>query len=252
MTGGPARDIDPPEGVAPPEPPWELWLGHDLEQYFGFFTEIHYVASGEFPDEVLDQLATVRRWTVHQLRQLRLPDVLVDAVDDAMADVRPLTAPSVITDHERWRRRRAVGQTFELLTQLTRAHVPPLHRRYYDFGVMLRQITTRAVMIRTAPGLPDWVGEHWPGLAGRYRDELRRECGTLVSFVRDKGPERARPRAPRPGRRLRRPGRSPGVLARRGRRARRPFPGADPGRLPQGGPVRLGERRPPQHPPMTP
>ncbi|WP_158581571.1 hypothetical protein [Actinomadura spongiicola] len=188
MSEANVRDIDPPEDGTDAEPPWELWLGHDLEQYFSFFTEIHYVALGGFPDGTLDDLATIRRWVVHQLRELRLPDVLVNAVDDAVADVRPLTDPSVITDRERWRKRRAVGATFEVLLQLTRAHVPPRHRRYYDFGVMLRQINTRVTLIRTAPALPSWVEEGWPNLAERYRDELRRECATLASWVRDKGP----------------------------------------------------------------
>lgn len=185
------RDIDPPSGGPEAEPPWELWLGHDLELYYLLFTEIHHVALGGLPDEALDGLATVRRWVVHQLRELRLPDGLVDALDDAAADIRPLTDRSVITDRERWRKRRAVGATLEVLIQLTRAHVPPRHRRYYDFGVMLRRINTHITLIQTVPSLPSWVEKGWPRLAERYRDELRRECTTLVSWVRDKGPGNA-------------------------------------------------------------
>ncbi|MDX3841246.1 hypothetical protein [Streptomyces europaeiscabiei] len=186
-----SRDIDPPRFGTTTEPPWELWLGHDLEQFFSFFTEIHYAAMGGLSPDVLDQLNTVRRWTVYQLRQLQLPDVLADAADEAFADLQQLTDPSVITDKVKWRKRRAVARTCEVLMQLTRAHVPSHHRRYYDFGVMLRQINALAVMIRTASELPPWVEEGWPGLPARYRTELRRACATLVSFVHDRGPTNA-------------------------------------------------------------
>jgi hypothetical protein len=188
MIGPTDRDVHPPV-VASPEPPWELWLGYDLEQYYEFFAEIHFVAADAFPDEVIAQLDVVRDWMVFQLRQLRVPDLLIGAAEQAAVEVRRWTDVSVFADKALNRRRQSIRDTFELLMHLTCAHVSADRRRYYDFGVMIRRVSACVVMDRQVPDLPSWAHEGWPGLAGTYRRELRRSCATLVSFVRDDGPD---------------------------------------------------------------
>jgi len=185
MTELSRRDIDPPEASGQPELSWELWLGYDLEQYYEYFTEVHFLVIDAFPDKVMDELTVMRRWMAFQLRELRIPELLIDAADNAAADIRRWTDISVIADGALKRRRNAIRDTFELLLQLTRAHVRRNRRRYFDFGVMLRRVNACTIMHLTTPTLPRAAHRAWPGLDEEYRAELWRSCSTLVSFVRE-------------------------------------------------------------------
>lgn len=188
MTGRPHRDFEPPEGdPAAATVPWELWLGSDLEQCYQYFAELHWVFV-DIPDELIEQLTELRRWMLLTLRRLHVPELLVDAADQAVADVRLWTRVEVFTDATLNRRRRAIRDTFELLLQLTRCHMTPGRRRYFDFGVMLYRVNGCAIMERIAPGLPPEVHQAWPGLQETYRRELWNCCATLVSFVREEEP----------------------------------------------------------------
>jgi hypothetical protein len=189
MTQDPRRDIEPPEAAGSGGARWELLLGHNLEQGYELFAELHFVFSGVLSDEVIERLDGTRRWMSARLARLGVPSMIVEAADHALANVRRWTQPSVFTDPDLNRTRRAIRDTFELLMQLTRAHLEPSRRRYYDFGVMLRRINALTVMDRDTPALPPDVHLRWPGLTERYRAELWRTCAELASFVRDEGPD---------------------------------------------------------------
>jgi hypothetical protein len=187
MTENADRDINPPSQPARADPPWELLLGNDLEQCYSYFAELHFVFLGGLPDRLIDELTVLRRWMGDRLRELGVPGLLVDAADHAVAGIRQWTHPSVFTDKALNRRRRSIRDTFELLQQITRSHVRPDRRRYYDLGVMLYRVNMCVILDRTAPGLPLEVHQAWPRLPQVYRRELWRSCATLVSFVRDEG-----------------------------------------------------------------
>lgn len=181
MTGSADRDLDPPAATSP-EPPWELWLGFDLEQFYEIFGELYFVAF-TLPPETVEELATVRRWTVHHLRRLRVPGMLVDAADHAAQDLITWTQPRVFADPSLNRRRRSIRDTFELLLQVTGGHVRPERRRYYDLGVMFHRLRMCVDAERLRDAWPDWVRQGWPGIVTAYQRELDRSARVLVDAI---------------------------------------------------------------------
>ncbi|WFE97522.1 hypothetical protein [Micromonospora sp. WMMD987] len=175
------RDLNPPTAAAP-EPPWELWLGFDLEQFYEIFGELYYMAF-TLPPEAVEELGTVRRWSVYHLRQLRVPGMLVDAADHAVRDLVAWTQPSVLADRPASRRRRSIRDTFELLIHVTGGHLRPDRRRYYDLGVMFHRLRMCLDAERLRDEWPDWVHRGWPGIVEVYRDELNRSARVLIEAV---------------------------------------------------------------------
>jgi hypothetical protein len=179
------RDLNPPRGPAREDTPWELVLGHSLEQSYGYFTEIHFVFTDGLADHLAEELPVARRWMTTHLTRADVPRLLIAAADHALADIRRWTHPSVFTDPELNRRRRAIRDTFEVLEQVTRSHVRPERRRYFDLGIALSRVNLCVILDHLTPALPSAVHRAWPGLDKRYRAELWRSCAMLVSFVRD-------------------------------------------------------------------
>jgi hypothetical protein len=175
MTG---RDLTPPVQPAQEQPVWELWLGHDLEQFYEYFLEPFFQTPGTFPDETIERIRVLRSWTEHHLRLIGIPDILISAADRAVADVRRRTR---VTDSASRRKLRSVADTFEVLLQLSRSHIAPRRRRYFDYGVMLRRISFCELACRLLQDAEDKV----LALNEAYRREHRRVCAALVSFVRE-------------------------------------------------------------------
>ncbi|BEL05610.1 hypothetical protein Q0Z83_038010 [Actinoplanes sichuanensis] len=181
MTESVDRDLNPPTALSP-EPPWELWLGFDLEQFYEIFGELYFVAFA-LPPETVEELGTVRRWTVHQLRQLRVPTMLIEAADYAAGDLTTWTRPQTMVDPSLNRRRRSIRDTFELLIQITGSHVRPERRRYYDLGVMFYRLRMCVDVERMRDAWPDWVHHGWPGIVEVYQRELARSARVLIDAV---------------------------------------------------------------------
>ncbi|MFC5002767.1 hypothetical protein ACFPIJ_33685 [Dactylosporangium cerinum] len=181
MTESVERDLNPPTAVSP-ELPWELWLGYDLEQFYEIFGELYFVAF-TLPPETVEELGTVRRWTVYQLRQLRVSGMLIDAADYAVRDLTTWTQRRIVADPSLNRRRRSIRDTFELLLQVAGSHVRPERRRYYDLGVMFYRLRMCVDTEQLRDAWPDWVLRGWPGIVEVYRRELDRSARVLIDAV---------------------------------------------------------------------